>query len=54
MKKRWVKPPRFKYHYKRIAQYLKNMIKIKTGIRVVDIGCGTGRGSLHFSVHTII
>jgi len=48
-KTRWVEGPRFQCHYKRIACHIKTYLKGKRGTILVDIGCGTGRGSLFFA-----
>jgi ubiquinone/menaquinone biosynthesis C-methylase UbiE len=44
-----VEGPRFQYHYKRIANHIKTYLKGKRDTILVDIGCGTGRGSLFFT-----
>jgi len=46
---RWVAQPRFKHHYSRIARHIKFYLRRKNGIRLVDVGCGTGRGALFFA-----
>lgn len=46
---RWVAQPRFKHHYERIVRHIKFYLRGKNNIRLVDIGCGTGRGSLPFA-----
>jgi len=46
---RWVAQPRFKLHYERIARHIKFYLRGKNIIRLVDVGCGTGRGSLFFA-----
>lgn len=45
---RWVKHPRYEHHYKRIAHHVREYFKA-IPIIIVDIGCGTGRGSLFFA-----
>jgi ubiquinone/menaquinone biosynthesis C-methylase UbiE len=43
----WVRHPRFEHHYKRMASHVKNFFGADQ-IVTIDIGCGTGRGSLFF------
>jgi ubiquinone/menaquinone biosynthesis C-methylase UbiE len=45
---RWVKPERFRQHYKRMAVKVRKLFP-SCGISVLDIGCGTGRASLIFA-----
>jgi SAM-dependent methyltransferase len=52
--KRWVEQPRFKWHYRRIAQEVRRYFRSEKNYIMVDVGCGTGRGCLYFTDAVII